>query len=208
MPPDPPTGTREQILAAARDLIRERGLGAATTRAIAERARCAEGNIYRYFRHKHALFLELVKEEFPEYMALCDSFQERAGRGTVRRNLEELVMSSLAFYRAILPMGAGAMAERELLRRQRRYFVQTGTGPLRLARAVADYLRREQRLGRVSGRLSADHAARLLLGASFYQAFLEHFLGPPAELGSDERYARDVVGALMEGLSPGGGGTG
>ena len=36
------TGTRAHILAAAEQLIRDRGLKATTTRAIAEIAKCAE----------------------------------------------------------------------------------------------------------------------------------------------------------------------
>src|SRR5437870_4664995 len=200
------TGTRAHILAAAEQLIRDRGLKATTTRAIAELAKCAEGSIYNYFPDKHAIIHEIVRSRFPEFLTMVETLPERAGTSTVRRNLEQLAVGALAFYRVILPITFGVMADRELLEEQRRHFAERKMGPMKFIGSVAAYLQSEKRLGRVSDKVVLEQAARLLLGACFSQASVEALIGEDARLGSDEQFARDVVRTLMEGLEPAKGG--
>jgi AcrR family transcriptional regulator len=195
-------GIRRDILTAAEEIIHLRGLRACTTRAIAERAGCAEGSIYRYFDDKHALFMEIVRTRFPQFLELMSTLPDRAGTGTVRRNLEEVARTAVGFYRGIVPIVVGAMGERELLEEQRRHFEEATGGPMKALGAVTTYLRKEQRLGRISERVSPEHLTRALLGACFSQAMLEEIVGGDARLGSDEHYAREVVRGLMEGLNP------
>jgi AcrR family transcriptional regulator len=196
-----PLDIREQIVDAAERIIVDRGFTAATTRAIAETARCAEGSIYRYFPHKNALFVEVVKRRYPEFTNLLAALPDRVGKGSVQRTLDELVRAALEFYRMILPVVAGTLTERTLLEAQREHFHKSGSGPAHSIDAVADYLRQEQRLGRLSPKTSPVHASRMLLGAPFAQAFLEQMLGPAASIGADEEYARDIVKCLMEGMA-------
>ena len=202
MPEVGPPDIRRQIVEAAEGLIADRGLKGATTRAIAARAGCAEGSIYRYFPDKHALFMEVVRTSSPEFLSLMDSLLDRAGQGSVRRTLEEVGVAALGFYRAVMPMAAGAMAERELLMEQRRHFQETKRGPMHAIGVLTGYVRKEQRLGRVSERVSAEHVARVLLGTCFAQAFMMDLLGEEAKLGSDDQFAREIVGSLIEGLQP------
>lgn len=54
-------GTRERLLAAARELIEEGGYGAAPVAAIAERAGVAAGTLYRHFPSKAELFLQVFR---------------------------------------------------------------------------------------------------------------------------------------------------
>jgi AcrR family transcriptional regulator len=202
MPDVAPPEIRRQIVEAAEGLIADLGLKGATTRAIAERAGCAEGSIYRYFPDKHALFMEVVRTSSPEFPVLVDSLLDRAGQGTVRGTLEEVAIAALGFYRGIMPMAAGAMAERGLLMEQRRHFQETKRGPMHAIGVLAGYVRKEQRLGRILDRLSAEHVARALLGTCFAQAFMMNLLGEEATLGTDEQFAREIVRSLMEGLQP------
>lgn len=195
-------GTRRHILAAAEQIIHDQGLKAATTRAIAERAGCAEGTIYRYFSDKHALVMEVVGGRFPEFKELMHALDRIAGKSTVKRNLERVARSALEFYRAIMPIVAGSLAEHKLMHEQRRYFQENKRGPMSAFGHLADYIRLEQRLDRISARASPDFATRLLLGAAWTQAFLEEFVGAEASLGSDEQFAREVVRIVMEGLEP------
>ena len=195
-------GTKEQIVRAAAELITNKGLAGTTTRAIAERAGCAEGSIYRYFADKHALLLECVQSRYPGWVELMSSLAERAGTSTVRKNLEEVAREGVAFYRGILPMVAGTMADRELMEEQRRHFVANKSGPMKSISSLAEYIRREQRLGRCSDQVPPEYAARLLMGACFSQAYLEAMLGPEAIIGTDERFAKMIVRGLLEGLDP------
>lgn len=196
------TGTRGQILTAAEEIIQARGLRGCTTRAIAERAGCAEGSIYRYFTDKHALFMELVRTRFPQFHELTSTLANRAGTSTVRKNLEEVALTALGFYRIILPTVVGAMAERDLLEEQRRHFEETKGGPMKAIGAVSTYVRKEQRLGRISDKVSAEYATRLLLGGCFSHALLHELVGDDAWLASDEQYAHEIVRTLMEGMNP------
>jgi len=195
-------GTRDQIVAAATRGIHDRGLAGATTRAIAEEAGCAEGSIYRYFPDKHALFVECVKQRFPAFIEMVRSLPGVAGKGSVRHHLETVTKAALAFFRSILPMVAGAMSQPELLEQQRLHFVETKTGPSKLLSGVADYVRAEQRLGRISDRLPAEHVARMVLGAAWYQAYLDVYLGTPSMPGADDQIAKGLAKVLIEGLTP------
>lgn len=201
-PPKQPRDVREQIVRAAQHIIQERGLAGATTKAIAEEAQCAEGSIYRYFPDKHALFVECVKERFPEFLQMMGSLPDSAGTGSPRQRLEAVAKAALVFYRAILPMVAGAMAERQLLEEQRRHFASAKTGPRKLISSLAEYIRREQKLERLSARVSPDYAARTLLGACWSHAYLEVYLGPDPVARSDDHVARETVRCLLESLSP------
>jgi AcrR family transcriptional regulator len=198
----PELETRGQILEAAENIIKERGLGAATTKEIARVAGCAEGSIYRHFSDKHALFVEIVRSRFPEFIHLMEALPEHAGKGNVEKTLQDVATAAVAFYRGVIPMSCGAVSHRDLLTQQRKYFDQTNTGPLKAIRALAEYLRREQRLGRVTLRGTAEDAARVILGPCFAYAFLLEFIGGAASVGSDERFARGTVKTVMEGLEP------
>lgn len=196
------SGARSHILEAAEDLIVHQGFQAATTRAIAERAGCAEGSIYRHFPDKDALVAEIVRRRFPAFLDLVSSLPERAGQRTVRENLEELAGAALDFHRGIIPLVVGPMTNHDLLLAQRRHLQQCGTGPMKVFAAVTRYLQAEKRLGRVSAGVSGEHATRVLLGTCFAQAFIEGMLGDEAFLGSDAQFAAKVVHTVMQGLEP------
>jgi len=199
----PPAGTREIILSAAQDLVLANGLAAATTRAIAAAAGCSEGTIYRYFPDKNSLVLEIIKSRFPGFFELLSVFPEKAGTATVKANLEEMAVAALAFYRAILPISAGVLSDRELLSAHRLYFEKNHTGPARALAAVAAYIRAEQKLGRVSKQTSPQHAAKLLLGGLFSQAFLFELTGESCEgPGTDPALVTGVVKTLCRALRP------
>jgi AcrR family transcriptional regulator len=201
-----PSAIRAHILEAAEGLIRAEGLSACTTRAIALRAGCSEGSIYRHFADKHALLTEIVHSRFPAFLEIMRSLPGRAGTGTVTGNLETVARAALGFHRAILPLVTGPMNDHDLLAQQRRHFRETDGGPMRMFADLARYLSDEQARGRVSAAASPDHVARMLLGTCFAQAFVEAFVGEEARLGDDETFVSGVVGTLMAGLEPTGDG--
>ena len=194
--------TRRAILEAAEELIRCRGMGGATTRAIAERAGCAEGTIYRHFADKHTLICEIVHGSSPGFHDLMESLPARAGSGSVRETLEDVGINALAFFRNAIPLVAGPLGDHELLLQQRQFFAEAHTGPLVTFQAVTAYLTREQELGRISTQASPPHVTRLLLGTCFGQAFVEAIVGDEAVLGSDREFVSRSVAALLPGLEP------
>ena len=94
------------------------------------------------------------------------------------------------------------LGDPELVRRHREWMLARGVGPQHANRMLADYLRAEQKAGRVAAGVDADAAAALLLGASYQRAFMLRLMGdeplspPPAE------FARSVVDAALRGLDP------
>jgi AcrR family transcriptional regulator len=194
--------TRSSILEAAERVIRDRGMASATTKEIAREARCAEGSIYRYFEDKHALMTEIIGSRYAGFFQFVDSLPERAGTGAVAGTLEEVARKSLDFYRGIVPMACGAIADRQLLHQHREFFERNGTGPMRIVRSLTDYLRREQRAGRVRDQVMPDVVAHVFLGACFAHSFLGEFLGEDAHRVGPDRFARELVRTTLRGIAP------
>jgi len=194
--------TRAQILEATHGLIRERGLAGTTTRAIAERAGCAEGSIYRYFPDKAALFHEIVHTRFADFVQLMATLPDLAGTRTVESNLARVAEEAVEFYRAIVPMVTGALSDRELLEAQRAHWKDTGAGPARALNSVREYVRREQRVGGIRPDVSPDAVARMVLGPCFAQAMLVELIGEEDAGPADRRFARQVVRTLLRGIAP------
>src|SRR5919205_1600896 len=169
-------GTRERMVEAAERVMRERGLARSTTREIAREAGFSEGALYKHFDSKEDLFLHVLAERLPSFVALSKELPGWAGRGTVRETLEEVAHTALAFYAEGVPISASVFSEPELLARHAEEIRRRGAGPQKANEAVAAYLRAEQDLGRVRRDVDPEAAAALLLGACFQRAFLRHFL--------------------------------
>ncbi|MEN9975491.1 MAG: hypothetical protein RLZZ282_1497 [Verrucomicrobiota bacterium] len=65
-------GTRQRLLEAARAEFGDKGIGAATTRGISERAGCNEVTLFRHFETKQKLLAAVVQETSEEFVALCE----------------------------------------------------------------------------------------------------------------------------------------
>ena len=194
--------TRSSIVEAAERVIRDRGMSSATTREIAREARCAEGSIYRYFEDKHALMTEIIASRYSGFFQFVESLPERAGAGTVAGTLGEVARKSIDFYGGIVPMACGAIADRELLIQHREYFERNRTGPMKLVRSLTEYLRREQRGGRIARRAAPDLVAHAFLGSCFAHSFLGEFLGDAAHSVGHDRFARELVRTVLTGVEP------
>lgn len=194
------TDLRGRILDAAEHVIRSRGIGGATTREIARSAGCAEGSLYNHFPCKEDLVLAVYTERLPFFIALLRDLPARAGTRTVRATLEEVAAAALAFYREAVPLTASVLADPEVRRRHQRAMRDGGHGPRRAYRQVGDYLRAEQRLGRVDRRVRPETAAALLLGGCYHTALIEHLTGDQPD--ATGRLQRDMVRTVLRGLAP------
>jgi len=65
-------GTRQRLLEAARAEFGDKGIEAATTRGIAERAGCNEVTLFRHFESKQKLLAAVVQDTSTEFLTLCE----------------------------------------------------------------------------------------------------------------------------------------
>jgi AcrR family transcriptional regulator len=65
-------GTHRRLLDAARAEFGEKGIEAATTRGIAERAGCNEVTLFRHFESKQKLLAAVVQETSEQFLAFCE----------------------------------------------------------------------------------------------------------------------------------------
>lgn len=190
---------RPRIVEAADRVIRERGIAAATTREIARTAGCAEGSIYVHFADKTDLVISVVTEREPHFAALLE-LPALAGERTVEENLADWLEELLELFRENLPIFFALLGDRAVLARFTERLAERRTGPLAVARAVAEYLAAERDLGRVAPAAADETAATMLVGAARDYAFTSGFAGsqlpPPAD------FARQVAETIVAGLAP------
>jgi AcrR family transcriptional regulator len=194
--------TRDVILDAALHVMQTRGLANTTTREIAQAAGLSEAALYKHFDDKADLFLCLLRERLPDLSAALRDLPGRVGQRTVRANLEDLARVVLAFYRESAPFAASLFSRPELLTRYQEHMRASGGGPHRAKDLLADYLRAEQRAGRVAQEANPQVAALLLIGACLQRAFLGGLTGLADSQADDESFVKDVVRFVMRALTP------
>lgn len=191
--------TRQLILDGAKKVVREKGLAGATTREIARAVGVADGTLYVHFTDRVELFLALLRQSLPPMTGPLRELEYLAGRGTVRGNLKAVVRGALGFMQEIVPLAASLFAEPEMLRAHQEELQRRNEGPHISMAAVENYIRAEQRLGRVDKRVNPKIVYVLLFGACLHRVFISHFLGH--SIGpSDEVFIKQVVAATMNGL--------
>ena len=194
--------TRDRILDAAADVMTRLGLARATTKEIARAAGCSEALLYKHFRDKEEIFLGVLKNRLPSFTATLAALPDQAGTGSVRDRLVEVVDVGVRFYEAGLAIGSSMLGDPELVRRHREWMLSRGVGPQLANRMLADYLRAEQKAGRVAAAVDADAAAALLLGASYQRAFMVRLMGEQPLSPPAAGFAQSVVEAALRGLDP------
>ncbi len=167
-------------MAAATELLQERGLHGVTTRAIAERVPCSEGAIYVHFRDRLELILAVLEESLPEMLVPLHALRERIGVGTVEENLATAVEGLLRFHQKVVGMLCSLVTEPDLRTRFRESMGDRG--PERGIRTLAEYIAEEQALGRISGEIDAPGAAYGLMAGAFFHTFTEALLGREKKL--------------------------
>ncbi|NKQ54948.1 TetR/AcrR family transcriptional regulator [Amycolatopsis sp. K13G38] len=189
-------GTRERILAAATEIMREQGYARATTKEIARAAGFSEAALYKHFRDKTEIFLGVLSEQLPP-LGVLDG---QAGKSTVRANLTRFTRAAVDFYARSFPIAASVFSTRELLAAHRSALQELDAGPRRPLAALAQYLREEQKLDRLARSADVDAMAALLFGACFQQAFLLHFDGEEPSPDMLDGLAKSLVRTLLNGV--------
>jgi AcrR family transcriptional regulator len=155
-----PEKTRDLLLKAAAQLIRNRGLARVTTREIAREAGCAEGTLYKHFESKDDLFLAVLLESFPRFEAALDFSAN--GQTGVAENLRYIATAAIGFFEKVLPHGVALLADSGLLARHRKRLRAKDSGPRHLYESVAKYIALEQGRGLINRALDPVSAASVL----------------------------------------------
>lgn len=193
--------TQQQILEAAEQIIREKGVARATTKEIAKVAGVAEGTLYKHFERKEDLFLALFRRRVPEELKEAIS-EHQAGAGSVRANLQAIALAGMRHFDQFIPLSVAFFADTDSLARLQAFLQETGGGPQRLYANVAAYIGAEQALGRLNSKVAPLSGAALLLGPCWQFVFLRQFLGANPLTISDEQFVDGLVDGLMAGLAP------
>lgn len=189
--------TRERILDAAAELLRDRGVVHATTKEIAQATGVSEPTLYKYFGDKEQLLLAVLRERVPGPARV----EIGPGAGNVADNLAELAYAALAFYQQSIPMLGALLADPRRMAAHRVAMDRLGAGPDKAVTGFSAYLRAEQELGRIAADADPDAVASLLVGACFHEAFLHYYArgaeAPPAARSTAEALVRAVVRPLL-----------
>ncbi len=171
---------RAKIVATAERLLRERGLGGVTTRAIAEAVPCSEGAIYVHFNDRLDLIMAVLEQSLPEMLVPLHGLKERVGKATPEENLSAAMEGLIRFHRRVMVMLCSVVGEPEL--RERFQESLNGRGPEQGIATLATYIEEEQKLGRVATSVNAKTAARALLASSLFDVFAGALLGTAGRL--------------------------
>jgi AcrR family transcriptional regulator len=173
---------KTQMVAAAGVLLRDRGLGGVTTRAIAEAVPCSEGAIYVHFKDRLELLLAVLEECLPEMLVPLHALEAKAGKETPRKNLEVALAGLMRFHDRVIPMLCSSIMEPELLDRFRESLRASGKGPHRGIATLERYLEQERKMKRIPMRVDTKTAASILMASSFFHMFTSKLLGSERKL--------------------------
>jgi AcrR family transcriptional regulator len=168
---------KAKMLAVAESLLRERGIGGVTTRAIAEAVPCSEGAIYVHFKDRLELLLAVLQQALPEMLTPLHALEDKIGKGTPAQNLATALTGLLRFHDRVSPMLCSLITEPELLNRFRQSLLTDGKGPHRGIATLTRYIEQEQELGRIDKQVDAKTAASALMAGSFFHTFTAQLLG-------------------------------
>ena len=178
--------SRQRILSAALELLEERGLGAMTMCAIAERAETSKVTLYRWWSHKAAIVLEAMLTQASPEMPYRKS-------PSPLESLRDQMRSFVRFLagpngRALRGLIGESVADPEVANAYREHWVFPRREDARklLARAVA--------AGEIRPDVDLEVALDALFGPLYHRLLLEH--GP-----LDRAFADAVFEAATEGIA-------
>jgi len=193
----PPVVDESRILAVARELFLARGVGV-TTAEVAARADVSEGSVFNRFRSKAELFHAAMRFGGPP-----DWLQElpsRVGRRRVERELRDVSLELLEFFRKIVPLAM--MAWSDPATRERALRDDAMPTPVQGLTCLADYLGAEMKRGRLR-RHDPLVAARTWTGAIWSYVCMETCFGAARAAVPKERpFVTRLVDLLLGGLAP------
>lgn len=192
--------TRERLVVATRQVVREVGYSRATTRAIARAADVTEGTIYRHFPDKTAMFFAAALGPHDQMLAAFADLPALAGTGTVAGNLTAALTRLAQLREDVVPLELALLTDPELA--AARPAAPDGPRQDGPPERLAEYLAAEQRQGRVRADVDPHLAVRTLLGLLFALALRPEPGAADADLADDPSLIARTVELVVHGLGP------
>jgi AcrR family transcriptional regulator len=192
---------RNHIMRAAHQVIANRGLAMASTRAIAEEAGLASGTLYNYFGNRQQLLAKAIVWHAAGLIAGIDDLPLRAGHDTVVGNLRLFAHQAAVVLDQLVPVFAAAFSDSGLLGAMRRELVDMHLVD-RPAGAVEQYLLAERGLGRVRPDADCRAAAAVMASLCHDRAFQRYLLGASGESSVPDQEIGLLVRSLASQQSP------
>jgi AcrR family transcriptional regulator len=176
----PPAGGRQAILAAALQVIRERGIARLTAREVAGLAGVSEASVFYHYKDRFGL----LQAVFEEGLRPLHELAERGiSAGEDPREVLKLYGHTLeTFLEQALPVIAAAQSDAELRDSMAAYMSEHSLGPHRGVRAIGDYLASEQAAGRVRVGVDPYAVAMMFIGACYTRSSQRQMPLPDVEL--------------------------
>jgi len=193
----PPAGGREAILAAALQLLRERGIARVTSREVAALAGVSEASVFYHYKDRTGL-LQAVFEQGLEPLQALSSGGMLSG-ADLHDVLTRFADTLDEFLEQALPVMSAALSDTALRDVMAAYMTAQDLGPHRGVAALGDYLAAEQAAGRVRAGVDPHAAAMLFVGACYTRAAQRQMPARVNELPPLE----NIIRATEELLRPG-----
>ena len=192
----PPAGGREAIIAAALQVIRERGIARLTAREVAALAGVSEASVFYHYKDRAGLLRAVFAEGVAPLKALAEGAVQpgsdpREVLTVYGRTLEE-------FLDQVLPVIAAAQSDIELRDVLVAYMAENDMGPHRGVAAIGAFFAGEQAAGRARADLDPYALAMMFIGACHTRASQRQLPLPAAELPPLE----DIIEATVAALRP------
>jgi AcrR family transcriptional regulator len=164
----PPSGGREAILAAALELLRDRGIARLTTREIAAAAGVSEASIFYHYRDRAGLLMAVFEEGLRPLKELSETIDlSGPDIGSV---LATLGPALERFLDQGLPVLTAAQSDIELRDALLEYMSDEDLGPHRGVIALGTALAEGQKDGRIRADIDPHAVALMFVGACFIRA--------------------------------------
>ncbi len=186
----PPAGGREAILAAALELLRERGIARVTAREVAALAGVSEASVFYHYKDRAGLLQAVFEQGLQPLKELAESV------GRSGPDLHEVLVRYATtleqFLDQALPVMAAAQSDVALRDAMAEYMTEQDLGPHRGVGALGDFLAAEQAAGRVRAGIDPYATAMLFVGACYTRAAQRQMPAHVAELPA----LADITGAF------------
>ncbi len=189
----------EILVSAAARLIALHGTVGLTVRGIATEAGVAQGVLYNHFDDRE----EVVALALHSYVqsVMHDVELPVAGSGTVEGNLRIYLEFGLTTLARILPAFGGVIGQPKIMARFVDHFSAHLSGGV--PELFGNYLRAEQKLGRIAADVDVDATAVLIVGACHSEALPGLFRGQPDPYPIIRpEFVDGLARTIMNGIAP------